>query len=137
VALLMIQGYVFSEMGMKVRNPQFLVDWLPQVVRDIGMQAVGKPVVEEYRHWTGSSPSVTQFIEAPSAIPYHITGVQIVTSSAVTIHTYPDNFVQILIDSCLDIPAHDRIRNKIMASLNMAPDYSYYDERWGWKGDKV
>ena len=137
MALLMIQGYVSPIIGRKVRDSQFLVDWLPQIVRDIGMQAVGDPVVEQYSHWSGNSPSVTQFIEAPSSIPTHTTGVQIVTTSAVTIHTYPDDFVQILIDSCLEIPAHYRVRNKIMASLNMTPDYTYYDVRWGWKGAKA
>ena len=137
MALLMIQGYVSPIIGRKVRDPQFLVDWLPQVVRDIGMQAVGNPVIEKYSHWDGSAPSITQFIEAPSSIPPHTTGVQIVTASAVTVHTYPDDFVQILIDSCLEIPAHYRVRNKIMASLNMTPDYTYYDVRWGWKGAKA
>ena len=48
MALLMIQGYVSTRTGEKVRNPGFLEDWLPQIVQDIGMVSVGIPVVEEY-----------------------------------------------------------------------------------------
>ena len=92
MALLMIQGYVSALTGEKVRNPGFLVDLLPQIVHDIGMVSVGSPVVEEYKHWEGSAPSVTQFIEAPAPIPTHTTGVQILTQSAITCHTYPDDF---------------------------------------------
>jgi len=134
VALLMIQGTVSMRMGVKVRDPGFLVDWLPQIVRDIGMVSVGNPVVEEYKHWEGSAPSVTQFIEAPAPIPSHTTGVQIVTASAVTIHTYPDGFFQCLIDSCLPIPNWVRVKNKIEAALVLREDYSFYDARWGWRG---
>lgn len=134
MALLMIQGTVSMRMGVKVRDPGFLVDWLPQIVRDIGMVSVGNPVVEEYKHWEGSAPSVTQFIEAPAPIPSHTTGVQIVTASAVTIHTYPDGFFQCLIDSCLPIPNWVRVKNKIEAALVLREDYSFYDARWGWRG---
>jgi len=130
----MIQGTVSMRMGVKVRDPGFLVDWLPQIVRDIGMVSVGNPVVEEYKHWEGSAPSVTQFIEAPAPIPSHTTGVQIVTASAVTIHTYPDGFFQCLIDSCLPIPNWVRVKNKIEAALVLREDYSFYDARWGWRG---
>ncbi len=134
MALLMIQGTVSMRMGVKVRDPGFLVDWLPQIVRDIGMVSVGNPVVEEYKHWEGSAPSVTQFIEAPAPIPSHTTGVQIVTASAVTVHTYPDSFFQILIDSCLPIPNWVRVKNKIEASLVLREDYSHYIPEWGWRG---
>ena len=134
MALLMIQGYVSARTGEKVRNPGFLVDWLPQIVQDIGMVSVGSPVVEEYKHWEGSAPSVTQFIEAPAPIPTHTTGVQILTQSAITCHTYPDDFFQVLVDSCLPIPNWVRGKNKIMASLVMKEDYSFYDARWGWRG---
>ena len=134
MALLMIQGYVSTRTGLKVRDPGFLVDWLPQIVRDIGMVSVGNPVVEEYKHWEGSAPSVTQFIEAPAPIPSHTTGVQIVTASAVTIHTYPDGFFQCLIDSCLPIPNWVRVKNKIEAALVLREDYSFYDARCGWRG---
>ena len=134
MALLMIQGYVSARTGEKVRNPGFLVDWLPQIVQDIGMVSVGSPVVEEYKHWEGSAPSVTQFIEAPAPIPTHTTGVQILTPRAITCHTYPDDFIQVLVDSCLPIPNWVRVKNKIMASLVMKEDYSFYDARWGWRG---
>jgi len=137
VALLLIQGYVGKHMGVKVRDPQFLVDWLPQIVTDIGMVSVGKPIVENYDHWKsdgGSAPSATQFIEAPAPIPSHTTGVQILTQSAITCHTYPDNFFQVVIDSCLPIPNHHKIKNKIMASLVMREDYSLYNTEWGWRG---
>ena len=130
----MIQGYVSARTGEKVRNPGFLVDWLPQIVQDIGMVSVGSPVVEEYKHWEGSAPSVTQFIEAPAPIPTPPTGVQILTQSAITCHTYPDDFFQVLVDSCLPIPNWVRVKNKIMASLVMKEDYSFYDARWGWRG---
>ena len=134
MALLLIQGYVSKQMGVKVRDPQFLVDWLPQIVADIGMVSVGKPIVEEYAHWEGSAPSATQFIEAPAPIPSHTTGVQIVTASAVTVHTYPDSFFQVVIDSCLPIQNWMRIRNKIMASLVMREHTSRYISEWGWRG---
>ena len=134
MALLMIQGYVSARTGEKVRNPGFLVDWLPQIVQDIGMVSVGSPVVEEYKHWEGSAPSVTQFIEAPAPIPTHTTGVQILTQSAITCHTYPDDFFQVLVDSCLPIPNWVRVKNKIMASLVMKEDYSFYDARSGGRG---
>ena len=137
MALLLIQGYVSEQMGRKVRDPQFLSEWIPQIVQDIGMSAVGPVVVENYDHWKGdggSVPSATQFIEAPSPIPSHTTGVQILTQSAITCHTYPDNFFQVVIDSCLPIPDWMRIRNKIMASLVMKEDYSLYNTQWGWRG---
>ena len=121
-------------MGEEARSSEFLVEWLPQIVREIGMVSIGDPVVEEYNHWEGSAPSVTQFIEAPAPIPSHTTGVQIVNASAVTVHTYPDNFFQILIDSCLPIPNWVRVKNKIMAALVMREDYSFYDTKWGWRG---
>ena len=137
MALLLIQGYVSEQMGRKVRDPQFLSEWIPKIVQDIGMSAVGPVVVENYDHWKGDGgfvPSATQFIEAPSLIPSHTTGVQILTQSAITCHTYPDNFFQVVIDSCLPIPDWMRIRNKIMASLVMKEDYSLYNTQWGWRG---
>ena len=136
MALLLIQGYVSEQMGRKVRDPQFLVDWIPQIVQDIGMSAVGPVVVENYDHWKGdgSVPSATQFIEAPALIPSHTTGVQILTQSAITCHTYPDNFFQVVIDSCLPIENHQLVKNKIMASLVMREDYSLYNTQWGWRG---
>jgi hypothetical protein len=134
VALLLIQGYVGIGMSEKVRSSDFLVDWLPQIVTDIGMVPVGKPIVEEYAHWEGSAPSAVQFIEAPVPIPTHTTGVQIVTASAVTVHTYPNSFFQILIDSCRPIPNRVRVKNKIMASLCMREDLSRYIPEWGWRG---
>ena len=134
MALLLIQGYVGKHMDAKVRDPQFLVDWLPQIVTDIGMVSVGKPIVEEYAHWEGLAPSATQFIEAPAPIPSHTTGVQILTQSAITCHTYPDDFFQVVIDSCLPIPNRVRVKNKIMASLCMREDYSLYIAEWGWRG---
>jgi len=133
VALLLIQGYVSKQMGVKVRDPQFLVDWLPQIVTDVGMVSVGKPIVEEYAHWEGSAPSATQFIEAPAPVP-HTTGVQILTQSAITCHTYPDDFFQVVIDSCRNIENHQRVKNKIMASLCMREDLSRYIPEWGWRG---
>ena len=133
MALLLIQGYVGMGMGEKVRSPDFLAQWLPQLVRDIGMVSVGKPVVEEYKHWEGSAPSATQFIEAPAPVP-HTTGVQILTQSAITCHTYPDDFFQVVIDSCLPIPNQVRVKNKIMASLCMREDLSRYIPEWGWRG---
>jgi len=60
VALLLIQGSVGKTVDARVRDPQFLVDWLPQIVQDIGMVSVGKPIVEEYAHWDGSAPSAVQ-----------------------------------------------------------------------------
>ena len=120
-------------MGEEVRSSEFLVDWIPWIVSDIGMTSVGDVVVESYDHWSGSAPSATQFIEAPAPVP-HTTGVQILTQSAITCHTYPDNFFQILIDSCLPIPNWIKVKNKIMASLVMKEDYSFYDARWGWRG---
>ena len=134
MALLLIQGYVGKTVDARVRDPQFLVDWLPQIVQDIGMQAVGTPIVEEYKHWEGSAPSAVQFIEAPAPIPNHTTGVQVLTQSAITVHCYPDGFFQVSLDSCLPIPNWMRIRNKIMAALVMKEDYSFYDARWGWRG---
>ena len=133
MALLMIQGTVSHRMGEEVRSSEFLVDWIPWIVSDIGMTSVGDVVVESYDHWSGSAPSATQFIEAPAPVP-HTTGVQILTQSAITCHTYPDNFFQILIDSCLPIPNWIKVKNKIMASLVMKEDYSFYDARWGWRG---
>ena len=134
MALLLIQGYVGKHMDAKVRDPQFLVDWLPQLVQDIGMVSVGKPVVEEYKHWEGSAPSATQFIEAPAPIPSHTTGVQILTQSAITCHTYPDGYFQIILDSCLPIPNRVRVKNQIMASLCMREHMSRYIPEWGWRG---
>ena len=94
------------------------------------------PFGVDYDHWksAGFVPSATQFIEAPALIPSHTTGVQILTQSAITCHTYPDNFFQVVIDSCLPIPDWMRIRNKIMASLVMKEDYSLYNTQWGWRG---
>ena len=134
MALLLIQGYVGKHMDAKVRDPQFLVDWLPQIVADIGMVSVGKPIVEEYAHWEGSAPSAVQFIEAPAPIPSHTTGVQILTQSAITCHTYPDGYFQIILDSCLPIPNWMRARNKIMASLVLTEHMSRYIPEWGWRG---
>ena len=134
MALLMIQGKVGKTVDARVRDPQFLVDWLPQIVQDIGMQAVGTPIVEEYKHWEGSAPSAVQFIEAPAPIPNHTTGVQILTQSAITVHCYPDGFFQILLDSCLPIPNWMRIRNKIMASLVLTAHMTRYLPEWGWRG---
>ena len=134
MALLMIQGYVLPHMGEKTRSSGFLVDWIPWIVSDIGMTSVGDVVVESYDHWSGSAPSATQFIEAPAPIPSHTTGVQILTQSAITVHTYPDNFFQVVIDSCLPIPNWVKVKNKIMASLVMKEDLSHYIPEWGWKG---
>ena len=137
MALLMIQGTVSHRVGESVRSSEFLVEWIPWIVSDIGMTSVGDVVVENYDHWKddgGSAPSATQFIEAPAPIPTHTTGVQILTQSAITVHTYPDNFFQVVIDSCLPIPNWMKVRNKIMASLSMKEDYSFYDARWGWRG---
>ena len=133
MALLMIQGTVSHRMGEKVRSSEFLVEWIPWIVSDIGMTSVGDVVVESYDHWSGSAPSATQFIEAPAPVP-HTTGVQILTQSAITVHTYPDNFFQVVIDSCLPIPNWIKVKNKIEASLVMKEDYSFYDARWGWRG---
>ena len=133
MALLMIQGYVLPHMGEKTRSSGFLADWIPWIVTDIGMTSVGDVVVESYDHWSGSAPSATQFIEAPAPVP-HTTGMQILTQSAITCHTYPDNFFQVVIDSCLPIPNWIKVKNKIMASLVMKEDYSFYDARWGWRG---
>ena len=137
MALLLIQGYVSKQMGRKVRDPQFLSEWIPKIVQDIGMSAVGPVVVENYDHWKGDGgfvPSATQFIEAPSLIPSHTTGVQILTQSAITCHTYPDNFFQVVIDSCLLIPNYHQVKNKIMASLGMRENFSLYNTLWGWPG---
>ena len=135
MAILMLQGIVSKKMHSTVCDPGFLKEWLPQIVTDIGMQSVGKPIVEQYKHWEGSTPSAVQFIEAPSThIPSHTTGVQILTESSITVHCYPDAFFQILLDSCRPIERWHLVRNKIMASLNMTLDYCYYDDRWGWKG---
>ena len=133
MALLMIQGTVSHRMGEKVRSSEFLVEWIPWIVSDIGMTSVGDVVGESYDHWSGSAPSATQFIEAPAPVP-HTTGVQILTQSAITVHTYPDNFFQVVIDSCLPIPNWIKVKNKIEASLVMKEDYSFYDARWGWRG---
>ena len=133
MALLMIQGTVSHRMGEKVRSSEFLVEWIPWIVSDIGMTSVGDVVVESYDHWSGSAPSATQFIEAPAPVP-HTTGVQILTQRAITVHTYPDNFFQVVIDSCLPIPNWIKVKNKIEASLVMKEDYSFYDARWGWRG---
>ena len=133
MALLMIQGTVSHRMGEEVRSSEFLVDWIPWIVSGIGMTSVGDVVVESYDHWSGSAPAATQFIEAPAPVP-HTTGVQILTQSAITCHTYPDDFFQVLVDSCLPIPNWVRVKNKIMASLVMKEDYSFYDARWGWRG---
>ena len=134
MALLLIQGYVGKTVDARVRDPQFLVDWLPQIVQDIGMQAGGKPIVEEYGHWEGSAPSAVQFIEAPAPIPNHTTGVQVLTQSAITVHCYPDGFFQVSLDSCLPIPNWMRIRNKIMASLVLTEHMIRYLPEWGWRG---
>ena len=137
MALLMIQGTVSHRMGEKTRSSGFLADWIPWIVADIGMTSVGDVIVEGYDHWKGdggSAPSATQFIEAPAPIPTHTTGVQILTQSAITCHTYPDNFFQVVIDSCLPIPNWIKVKNKIMASLSMKVDYSLYNTEWGWRG---
>ena len=137
MALLMIQGYVLPHMGEKTRSSGFLADWIPWIVADIGMTSVGDVIVEGYDHWKGdggSAPSATQFIEAPAPIPTHTTGVQLLTQSAITCHTYPDNFFQVVIDSCLPIPNWVKVKNKIMASLSMKVDYSLYNTEWGWRG---
>jgi len=120
-------------MGESVRSLGFLVEWIPWIVTDIGMTSVGDVVVESYDHWSGSAPSATQFIEAPAPVP-HTTRVQILTQSAITCHTYPDNFFQVVIDSCLPIPNWIKVKNKIEASLVLREDYSFYDARWGWRG---
>ena len=134
MALLMIQGKVGKTVSARVRDPQFLVDWLPKIVQDIGMVSVGEPIVEEYAHWDGDAPSAVQFIEAPAPIPSHTTGVQVLTQSAITAHCYPDGFFQILLDSCLPIPNWMRIRNKITASLVLTEHMSRYLPEWGWRG---
>ena len=135
MALLMIQGWASATMGRKIRSQEYLHQFLPWLVEQIGMRAIGSTVIEEYAHWEGDAPSAVQFVESPAPLPPpHTTAVQIVNASAITVHTYPENFVQVCLDSCLPIPSHDRTRNKIMACLEMALDYTFYDARWGWKG---
>ena len=49
MAILMLQGMVSKGMHSTVCDPGFLKKWLPQIVTDIGMQSVGKPIVEQSR----------------------------------------------------------------------------------------
>jgi S-adenosylmethionine/arginine decarboxylase-like enzyme len=139
MALLMIQGWASAKMGRKIRGQEYLHRFLPWLVEQIGMKAIGSTIIEEYAHWDGDAPSAVQFVESPALIPPHTTAVQIVNASAVTVHTYPalengSAFVQICLDSCLPIPSPDRTRNKILACLEMALDYTFYDDKWGWRG---
>ncbi len=119
MAMLRIAGTVGGDSRILLRNIPFLEKWLPKLVEDIGMKCVGPVVVQDYGHWEGGdAPSAVQFIE----------------ESAVVVHCYPEtDFIQIVLDSCKDIPDPEGVKQRIIQQLDLDVDRYDYDPLWGWK----
>ena len=118
MALLLVAGICHRNNGF-LRDCSWVQTWLPELVQLIGMHPVGEVIVQPYAHWEGAAPSAVLFLE----------------ESLVAIHTYPqDEFIQINIDSCNDIPDYEDVVEVITRYFALEVCYQRYVKEWTWKG---
>jgi hypothetical protein len=92
------------------------------------MTPVGEPIIEQFNHWPGGAPSGVLFLDDG------VTVTQTLKDSAIICHTYPeDDWVEVLLDSCRDIPDHEEVAIAIRDrwALKLVPECVVWVPRWG------
>lgn len=117
MAMLCIDGVVGKNKEC-LRNVAFLKEFLPRMVRKVGMKPVGEVIVQPYAHWEGTAPSAVLFME----------------ESSMDVHCYPEKeYVEITLHTCGPIPDAMRIVQEIKEELGLDIRYLLHSESRNWR----
>lgn len=129
MALLGIYG-VATRNRADLRSGEAIAAWLRELCESIGMTPVGDPIIERFDHWEGGAPSGVLFLDDG------VTVTQTLGESAAICHTYPeDDMVEVMLDSCNDIPNAAEVATAIRDRwcLLVPPGGVVWLPDWGWK----